>query len=243
LRYAVISDVHSNLEALEAVLREAQELEYDRLICLGDFVGYNADPSACLDILRDEVQYAVLGNHDAAAVDPRVADYFNPTAQEAVIWTSRRLAGHEKSYLEALPFVEKPESDILIVHGSPSEPEIWAYVISILEAHFEFGRFEERICLFGHSHLAVGFVKEKNGNVQVFDGDELVLEEGKRYMLNPGSVGQPRDSDPRAAFGILDTGRGIFDFRRVDYDVKAAGEKIRRLGLPSGLAKRLETGT
>ncbi len=242
MRYAVLSDVHSNLEALSAVLEEVKGLGYDRLVCLGDFVGYNADPSACLELLIERVDHAVIGNHDAAAVDPGIADYFNLAAQEAVQWTSRQLSPSEKGYLSSLPFVERPQSDLLLVHGSPSDPELWSYVTSLLEAHFEFGRFDERICLFGHSHLAMGFVREEGGSVRMFKED-VVFEEGKRYLINPGSVGQPRDGDPRAAFGMLDLERGRFEFHRVEYDIATAQEKVLRAGLPSGLAARLASGS
>jgi diadenosine tetraphosphatase ApaH/serine/threonine PP2A family protein phosphatase len=176
-------------------------------------------------------------------VDPRVADYFNRPAQEAAIWTSQNLCAAEKEFLSGIPLTETLEPGILLVHGSPSSPEIWSYIISLLDAHFEFGRFKGHLCLFGHSHLSMGFVKEKSGNVQIFEGNEITFEKGKRYLINPGSVGQPRDGDPRAAFGILDTDRGIFEFHRVEYDVETAQDKIRRAGLSSGLAKRLASGT
>jgi predicted phosphodiesterase len=242
VRYAVVSDVHSNLEALTATLREARRIGYDRLISLGDLVGYNADPSACLERLAGEIEFGVLGNHDAAAVDPGVANYFNPSAQKAAIWTSKRLNKAEKDFLSSFPLILSPEPDLLLVHGAPSGPEAWSYVISPADAHFEFERFEERVCLFGHSHLAMGFVRERAGTVRVFRGNELVLGKGRRYMINPGSVGQPRDGDPRAAFGILDTDHCAFEFHRVEYDIASAQDKVRRAGLPPDLARRLAQG-
>jgi diadenosine tetraphosphatase ApaH/serine/threonine PP2A family protein phosphatase len=242
VRYAVISDVHSNLEALHAVLKEAEEIGYDEILCLGDFVGYNADPVACLRILQRKVKHAVLGNHDAAALNPSVADYFNTYAREAVLWARERLTPVERSFLAGLPLTANPEEDVLLVHSSPHNPEMWSYILSEAEADLEFGTFEEPVCLFGHSHVAGAFVREGTEMPMSTLASPLRIEKGKRYLINPGSVGQPRDGDQRAALGILDTESNFFEFHRVEYDVETAKEKILEAGLPRALALRLDQG-
>jgi len=243
MRYAVISDVHSNFEALSAVLQEAETLGFERLICLGDFVGYNADPSACLALLMNEADYSVIGNHDAAALDISVADYFNRVAREAAVWTSNQLSRTERDFLARLPFTLNPEPDVLLVHSAPSNPEMWSYILSTAEAYFEFESLKERICLFGHSHIQMAFVRSRDGTVRSVIDDRITFRDDERYLINPGSVGQPRDGDSRSAFGILDTDAGFFEFHRVPYDIQSAQDKIHRAGLPPALATRLARGT
>jgi len=242
LRYAVLSDAHGNLEALEVVLEEADAVGYDRLIFLGDFVGYGANPNECVELIREKASVAVLGNHDSAVLHPEEADYFNEFARKAVLWTRERLTKENMEYLASLPLTARLEEDILVVHASPYRPEKWDYILSVYDAEFHFAHFSEKICLFGHSHIPGVYIKEPDGKITMVEDKPIELEDIKRYLINPGSVGQPRDLDWRASFGLLDTERKVFEFFRVEYDVDKAQLKIKEAGLPEVLAERLAIG-
>ena len=242
MRYAVLSDAHGNLEALEAVLKEAEAIGYDRLLFLGDFVGYGANPNECVELIRERASVAVLGNHDSAVLHPEEADYFNEFARRAVLWTRERLTKENMNYLASLPFTAKPEGNILVVHASPHKPEKWDYILSIYDAEFHFGHFSEPICLFGHSHIPGIFIREPDGKITMIEDEPLKLDDSRRFLINPGSVGQPRDLDWRASFGLLDTEKRVFEFFRVEYDVDKAQLRIKEAGLPEVLAKRLAIG-
>lgn len=240
MKYLVISDVHSNWEALEAFLNFKEKLQYDSIIFLGDAVGYGANPNECIAILKDISQFAVLGNHDSAVINPKEMEYFNPYAREAVDWTRNILDEESMLYLRGLPLTIKLDN-LLLVHASPFKPERWIYILNEWEAEIQFQHVEEWIVLFGHSHIPGAFVKDGE-NIYFTREEVLALDEEKRYLINPGSIGQPRDMDPRASFGILDMDRREFRWFRVPYDVRKAQEKIVKAGLPPFLAERLERG-
>ncbi|MCX5800916.1 MAG: metallophosphoesterase family protein [Candidatus Eisenbacteria bacterium] len=240
MRYAIISDVHANLEALEAVLKEIDSLTADRIVCLGDTVGYGANPNECTEIIRDRAGVAVLGNHDQAATDGTSVEWFNTHARAAIIWTKEVLKPECAEFLKNLPYTASIDGARL-VHANPSEPGGWNYIFEPTEASYEFRCFDERVCFIGHSHFPLFFVKEGRSCKAVLP-EPLKLEQDKRYIVNVGSVGQPRDHVPAASFATLDLPEGIVEFRRVEYDRRLAYEKILKAGLPRFLAERLLVG-
>jgi diadenosine tetraphosphatase ApaH/serine/threonine PP2A family protein phosphatase len=238
MRIAVLSDVHSNLEALRAVLDALPSV--DRLLCLGDIVGYGADPAPVIDLLRERGAEAVQGNHDWAVVTGKT-EWFNPWAARAVEWTRSALDRGPVEWLRRLPrTLEMPEQDLLAVHGSPSDP-LFEYVVDSASASDSFRATARRTLLLGHSHVAMRFALREQGlEWRGFpEGGAETLP--PRVLLNPGSVGQPRDGNPKASFALLDAER--FEVRRVEYDVAMAARKIREAGLPEFLAQRLLRGT
>jgi predicted phosphodiesterase len=232
VRIAVISDVHSNLEALTSALETIETRRVDEIVCLGDTVGYGANPGECLSLVRSRCSIILQGNHDAAAVDLSVANQFTLNAQLSALWTFGILADADKTYLRDLPQM-KPQGDLLFSHASPYEPEEWHYVISEFDTREAFGAFAERVCFIGHSHLPVVF--SQRGKVED-------VEPTGKYIINVGSVGQPRDGNPDLSFGIFDTEAWSYENIRTGYDIDAAAKKIRDAGLPRSLAERLYRG-
>lgn len=244
---AVFSDIHANLEALEACLLDAKQRGYDRMVCLGDVVGYGADPELCIEIIRREVwrddkgEAVVKGNHDDAVAGGDDS-YFNPEARRAVRWAYDRLSEEDKAWLAALPY-ERRYPGHLLVHSSPFEPEAWNYVTTMNEALSAFESFPERVAFIGHSHIPFSVsIDSAQTKMQVEPQENIVMREGYRYLTNVGSVGQPRDGDPRASYVLFDTETGKIDRIRVPYPVEAAAAKIREAGLPGFLADRLFKG-
>ncbi|MBN2289838.1 MAG: metallophosphoesterase family protein, partial [Candidatus Glassbacteria bacterium] len=240
LRYAVISDIHGNLQALEAVLEKIDRLEPDRVICLGDIVGYGADPSACIELVRAQCSAVIMGNHDAAAVERTSIAFFNPVAREAALWTREVLNAREKEYLKQLPLTAQMEG-FEIVHSSPDDPEKWHYMHFSEDAEGQFGYFEGQLLFFGHTHCAVVFELDSDTLVERWP-DDFRLRDGSRYMVNVGSVGQPRDGEPGASFAVFDSLAGEIAFYRQPYDIATAAERILEAGLPEMLASRLAVG-
>ncbi|MCX6132657.1 MAG: metallophosphoesterase family protein [Ignavibacteriales bacterium] len=232
MRIAIISDVHSNLEALTSAFGAMESRRVDEVVCLGDTVGYGANPNECLGLIRSRCSVILQGNHDAAAIDLSVANQFTLNAQLSAIWTLGALLEENKSFLKDLPQM-KPQGDLLFSHASPFEPEEWHYVISEFDTREAFEAFAEKICFIGHSHIPV-----------IFSGREKVpaVERSGRFIVNVGSVGQPRDGNPHLSFGIFDTDAWSYENIRVGYDVEAAAQKIRKAGLPRSLAERLYQG-
>lgn len=228
----ILSDIHGNLEALDAVLKTKQALSPDRTICLGDIVGYGANPNDCIERIRAECDVVLLGNHDAAVFSPTISQYFNPFARASVMWTGQQIAPENLSYLQTLPLIHRQES-LLFVHSSPKHPEEWDYIITDADAREALTAFSEQVCFIGHSHTP-GIFTEK--------GPRKTLHRGERAIVNVGSVGQPRDGVKDAAFGVFDTERWEYRLIRVSYDVGGAATKIREAGLPSQLADRLYYG-
>ncbi|HEX6208074.1 MAG TPA: metallophosphoesterase family protein [Actinomycetota bacterium] len=241
---AVLSDLHSNVEALDAVVAAARHRDATGFIVCGDLVGYGADPGAVLERVFDlPLRSVVAGNHDLAAVDRFSLDWFNDVAAEALRWTSEQLTPDARDTLARLE-PREPSTEGLVVHGSVVEPAS-EYLMPGEDAAAarSFGHEPFDRCFFGHTHVPTMFEQREDGGVRsapIRSEGRLTLTVGHRYLLNPGSVGQPRDGDPRAAFMILRD--GTVEWVRVPYDAEAAGEKIREAGLPGVLADRLLVG-
>ena len=243
MRYAVFSDIHSNLEAYEAVLADCSKEKPDRYYCGGDIVGYGADPHACIAKTMALNTVTVAGNHDWAAAGATGLDNFNVNTKAAVLWTAQTLGREEKEYLKGLEIIRK--DDFTMVHGSPNRPEDFEYIFGLNHAYSAFLRMQEediRICFVGHTHAAGIFIEDEEGCIVYNSWPEVRLEDNKRYIINTGSVGQPRDNDPAAAYCIYDTAEKIVRIKRVKYDVESAQQKIIRAGLPRIMAERLSLG-
>ena len=240
MRIAVLSDIHANLAALEAVASDLPPI--DQVWVLGDIVGYGPNPNEVITTLQAMGARSVLGNHDGAAIGTVEASYFNPDARTAIEWTAGVVDPNARSYLAALPEVRR-DGELTAVHGSPRDP-IWEYITGPQIAAANFEQFETRLCLFGHTHLPIAF-RAVDGGVEVtvgVPGERLVLG-GARALLNPGSVGQPRDGLSDAAYAIVETGddpaADAIEFRRVRYDIDRTQRQMHELGLPPRLADRL----
>jgi diadenosine tetraphosphatase ApaH/serine/threonine PP2A family protein phosphatase len=240
MRYAILSDVHGNLEALRAVLADCRP-DVDGVLCLGDLVGYGADPDACVDILAGHAATLVAGNHEHVVAGLLSLDWFSPHARAAAEWTRERLDADQRAYLGALPLVTRIE-DATLVHASPSRPEEWDYLVTREEGLEAFRGFDTRLCFVGHSHRPGYWSLGSSGGDHHPGGANIALEPGRRYLVNVGSVGQPRDRDPRAAYAVWDTEAGRVTIRRVAYDSRATRRKIVAAGLPRFLADRLAHG-
>lgn len=246
VRYLILSDLHANADALDAVLAAAPRSTWDRLIVLGDLVGYGADPNAVIDRVRGLAPFAIIrGNHDKAACGLDDASNFNHIARVAAAWTGDTLTPQNREYLKALPAGPLTIDDrVEICHGSPFDED--HYIFDADDAWRALESNEHQLCLFGHTHLPVVF-RRGSESFEAFtpEGDEdvtLQLEPGIRYVVNPGSVGQPRDGDPRAAFAIYDSAGPTLMLRRVPYAIDAAQRRIIGAGLPASLANRLAVG-
>jgi len=239
MRVAVLSDIHGNLPALDAVL--AALAPYDVVWQLGDVVGYGPQPDEVVARLSEIGARGVRGNHDAAAIGALSTDAFNDDARAAVEWTSARIGPSTRDWLRALP-ERSTEGDFTLVHGSPRDP-VWEYLFSSAVARANLGAFETQHCLVGHTHIPLVF-REDDGHVEMLspsDGSGLELD-ARRVILNPGSVGQPRDGDPRACGMLLDTDEGSVEWRRVAYPVEAVQSLMAAVDLPVRLAERLTFG-
>jgi predicted phosphodiesterase len=239
MRFAVFSDIHANLEALEAVLEDARAQRCAHFVCLGDVVGYNADPSACVQRIQDLDCPVVKGNHDEQASSELSTERFNELAEEAIGWTRARLSREGKSWLADLRLTRQVR-DFTIVHATLDAPKQWGYVFNDLDAIASFNHQNTSLCFFGHTHWPMAFIRDET--VQRVAIDRLQLRNGKQYLVNPGSVGQPRDRDWRAAYCVYDTDEQMIEQRRVIYDLATAQRKIRDAGLPDRLADRLAAG-
>jgi len=240
MRWAIVSDIHSNLEALEAVLADLERERPEALVCLGDFVGYGASPNECIARLRPLIEHAVVGNHDLAAIGRIDLTYFNANAAMAAHWTEAALTPEHRLYLENLPFSVKWR-DALLVHASPARPEKWHYVLSPAEATKEIEAFTEAVCFIGHSHYPGAF--DRRGDAVAYTrAADIRMEPGHRYLVNVGAVGQPRDGDPRAAYALYDDEARTIRHVRLEYDVARAMKRILDAGLPRFLAERLQWG-
>lgn len=243
MRIAVLSDIHANLPALEAVVSDLPPV--DQVWVLGDTVGYGPQPNEVITTLQAMGARSVLGNHDGAAIGTVDANQFNPDAKRAIEWTAEVVDANARAYIAALPEVRR-DGNLTAVHGSPRDP-IWEYITSIGIAAANFEHFDTRLCLFGHTHVPVVYraVDGAVEGVPGMPGDQLRLG-GERTLLNPGSVGQPRDGMPDAAYALLETAPGsaddLVEFRRVRYDIDRTQRLMREAGLPPRLAERLSFG-
>jgi len=237
----VVSDIHSNVEALDAVLAEADAAGCERLVVLGDIVGYGPDPGAVIGRLKDRDAIAIAGNHDLAAIGSFDVQWFNEVATFAIGWTAGVLSAEEREFLGGLQPTRTADEGLL-VHGSVRDP-VAEYLLSADEAGVSFSLAEFDVAFFGHTHLPTVFRRRPDGQVtgwMLAEDEAVELVPGERYMFNPGSVGQPRDRDPRASFLIWDGARAVV--HRVAYDVERTAGKIRDAGLPEWLATRLYDG-
>ncbi|MFC1498105.1 metallophosphoesterase family protein [Verrucomicrobiota bacterium] len=238
-KYAVLGDIHSNLEALETVLKDAEEQGVNSYVCVGDIVGYNANPAECLEKIRELDCVTVRGNHDHYCSHDESLDDFHPLAANVVDWTRRQLDANQLEYLKNLKMVCMA-GGFTIVHSTLDMPEKWGYVFDILEAGSNFNYQTTSVCFHGHTHVPVVYEKQKRVTQDNYRKLKVTL--GRKYFINVGSVGQPRDGNPDASYVIYDQQKGEIELRRLPYDVNAAKEKIRKAGLPERLADRLELG-
>lgn len=238
-KIAVLGDIHSNLEALKAVIEDAKSLSVTDFICIGDIVGYNADPKACIEIVREFNMEVIKGNHDHYCSSDESLDDFHPLAANVIAWTRQQLSHNDIQFLRGLKLV-KVIRGFTIVHSTLDMPEKWGYVFDTLEAEASINYQTTSLCFHGHTHVPV--VYEKVTRVRCIPFDKIHLQIGCKYFINVGSVGQPRDGDPRAAYCIYSPSERTVELRRVEYDIELAQDKIRRAGLPERLAKRLKLG-
>lgn len=241
MRILVISDIHANYTAFDAVIKHA-EGQWDYVWCLGDVVGYGPDPNECVERLRELPHLCLAGNHDWAALERLDIRTFNPDARRAVEWTRDTLSDDNTRWLKALPttFVI---GQYTLVHASPREP-IWEYILEPLVAALNFPHFETPYCLVGHTHQPIIYEQADNGDTREHKPlyNQVLQLNGHRQIINPGSVGQPRDADPRAAYAILDFEQNKWEHRRIDYNIAETQRRMRKYDLPERLIARLEHG-
>jgi predicted phosphodiesterase len=237
MKYAVFSDIHANLEALEKALSYLQTTKPDAYVVLGDTLGYGANPNECLDWAIQNAAILITGNHEKAVTDLMLRDWFNPAAREAIEWTEKVLDPNLARKLPEFSYL-KVEKGIIFTHASPDQPEDFRYLLQYADAVSSFKQMSNDLCFVGHTHVPCCFCEQERTARHLLPGI-LKLEKNKRYILNPGSVGQPRDRDPRLSFGIYDDIERTFEVVRLEYDNEKAAQKIRQAGLPKYLADRL----
>jgi diadenosine tetraphosphatase ApaH/serine/threonine PP2A family protein phosphatase len=237
---AILSDIHANLDALEAVLAVLDERKPARILCLGDVVGYGASPNECCELVRRSCPVTLLGNHDAAVAGRMDYTRFNVHARTAALWTAKVLTQPHRDWLQALPLMHSYGS-FACVHASPASPRAWEYVFDRYDAEPQFQYFTEPVCFIGHTHQPAAYELRDTGCAPV-TSPRLRLHPERRYIVNVGSVGQPRDRDPRASVVLYHEGAGEIEFLRVPYDIESAQKKILDAELPHFLAARLATG-
>jgi predicted phosphodiesterase len=239
MKYAIIADIHSNLEAFQVVLQDIEKQKCTHVACLGDVVGYNANPKECLDTVRAMNIPCVKGNHDEFCSSDTPMEGFSPHAAEAGNWTRGKLTEDDRKWLRELKFL-RLVSNFTIVHATLDAPQRWGYVFDKLAAAASFTYQNTPICFFGHTHVPVAFIRDS-----VVRGDsysKFRVQPGRKYFINVGAVGQPRDNNPKAAYVIYDMDEGSIELRRLEYDIAAAQKKILEAGLPARLAERLAMG-
>jgi predicted phosphodiesterase len=245
MRVLVLSDIHANFAALEAVIADAARYDYAAVWCLGDLVGYGPEPNECVELVREMNPVGVVGNHDWAVLGRMEVKDFNPEASRAVLWTREHLSPDNMTWLSRLPSWPLAQGDFALTHGSPRDP-IWEYIHTPSAAQHNFGHFDTRFCLVGHTHVPALFSQRADGDrVQLLtpaSGVAVMLDGGHRMILNPGSVGQPRDNDSRAAYAILDTGALTWVSRRASYPIEVTQARMRAARLPERLINRLSFG-
>ena len=239
IKYAVLGDIHGNLESLTAVLEDAQKVGVTHYVCVGDMVGYNANPAECLHKVRELNMVCVRGNHDHYCSHDDCVRDFHPLAANVVDWTRNQLGEADVKFLKDLKLV-RVVAGFTLVHSTLDMPDKWGYVFDELEAESNFNYQSTTLCFYGHTHQPVIF--EKAGYVRRLNEAKLPITLGKKYFVNVGSVGQPRDGDPRAAYVVYDTVARRIELRRVEYDIATTQKKILAAGLPERLAVRLRLG-
>ncbi len=241
MRYGIFSDVHSNLEALDAVVEAYKKERVDKYLCVGDIVGYAANPAECIKKIEMLAKVSVAGNHDWASVNLFSPDYFNPLAKKAISWTKDNLDAKGIRFLETLPLVYKNE-DLTMVHGTLEEPGDFNYMTDSYIAFGTFELLETAICFVGHTHVPEVFIKSGDGAISRGRESHISIKRGDKYIINVGSVGQPRDGNPKAAYCIYDTEDKSVQIKRIEYDAQSTRNKIIDSGLPASLGERLLEG-
>ncbi len=239
MKIAIFSDIHANFEALQAVLADAEAQGCDSYICLGDVVGYNADPVACLETVRDMGCPVVKGNHDQDCGHDTSLEMMNPVAAEALTWTREQLSPDQRKWLARLRMVRQVQ-DFTIVHSTLDQPVSWNYVTNKFDAMANFSYQVSPVCFYGHTHVPRIFTKKDQ--IQEVPAENIQIEENTQYFINTGSVGQPRDGDWRASYCIYDMDSKIVTFHRLEYDIELTQKKIIDAGLPRSLAERIAFG-
>ena len=235
--YGVVGDIHSNYDALMAVVGELRQEHVDKILCVGDIVGYAAEPAKCIDLVRELNCTVVAGNHDYAVVGKFPANYFHADARDAVVWTARQLSNEYLDFLKKMPLVEELDG-ITLVHGSLNHPEFFDYIRTVVDAQLSFDLLKTPICFYGHTHIPLVFYL-KEGNIHVDRGHVFDVKKADKVLINVGSVGQSRDWDLRASCAIYDTDKMTVEIRRVKYNINSAVQKIYSAGLPAVNALRL----
>ena len=241
MKYAVIADIHSNLEGLEAVLADAKAQSCTHYCCIGDVVGYGANPRECLEIVRGMAMPCVKGNHDEYCSMDETLEGFNPHAAEAVQWTRQQLTPEHRQWLKDLKYVRLVAS-FTMVHATLDVPQRWGYVFDKLAAAASFTYQNTAVCFFGHTHVPVAFIRDGVVRGGTYSKFKLEPGPGRKYFVNVGSVGQPRDQNPKAGYVIYDLEEQTIELRRLDSDIAKAQQKILDAGLPPRLAERLSHG-
>lgn len=233
---ALLSDIHGNLEALQSAFNYIDQRNVDQIFCLGDIVGYGPNPNECVEMIKERSEIVLMGNHDSAAIGLANIEYFNDFAKMSTYWTIEALSDENKKYLHGLPYIHQ-DDQMIMVHSSPTNPSYWYYVLSIQDAKVEMQAFTQRICFIGHSHVPVIYSSK-----DMYRQNSFVLEQKEKYIVNVGSVGQPRDGNPRLSFVIFDTKTQKIEYIRLKYKIEKTYQKIVEAGLPVFLAERLLKG-
>ncbi len=241
MKFALISDIHANLEALEAVLKDIATQRVDSINCLGDIIGYGSDPIPCLELVKSNCDVILMGNHEHAALGHLDQEHLNPVAQVSLAWTQEQLNDRAFSIIAECG-MDAVIGNARFVHASPYKPGEWHYILAAAEADIAFRSFTEHICFVGHTHLPMIFVEVENGTHRRKVGHDFEPDEESRYIVNIGSVGQPRDNDPRSCYVIYDMDTMEVRYRRVEYDIQRTQKKMQQAQLPTMLIDRLMAG-
>jgi diadenosine tetraphosphatase ApaH/serine/threonine PP2A family protein phosphatase len=241
MRYAFFSDVHANLEALQAVILDFRKERIDRIYFLGDAVGYGPDPNECVELIDEISEIKLMGNHDYAALGLMNTDYFNQYATESIDWTKHSLKDKTIEIMSDFELTAEIDN-IFIAHSSPKEPDRWHYILDMDDVKENFGFFKSQLCLVGHTHRPFIVALTEDGNCAISHRQEEKIHADRRYLINIGSVGQPRDGDPRSAYLIYDLEEQTVRCKRVTYDLKNTQKRMAEYGLPEYLIERLEIG-
>ena len=239
MKYAILGDVHANLEALQAVLDDAERQAVTHYACTGDIVGYNADPKICLQMIRSLKCHVVQGNHDYYAGCNESMELFTSRARKSIYWTRKQLSPFDRKYLRQIPLILDVET-FTLVHSSLSNPHRWSYVFRNKAADANFRNQFNPVCFYGHTHMPMAFIKGQSIKKEFYD--TLQVQPGRQYLINVGSVGQPRDRNPKSGYVIYDLDEQTITMRRVEYDIETTQRKIRVSGLPFRNALRLANG-
>jgi len=246
MRIALISDIHGNLEALTAVIADIRNRDVDRIACLGDIVGYGTNPNECVEAIMANCYFCIKGNHDAAILDPQIAKEFNDAARFAIDWTRNTLTQKSKGLMSSFP-LSKEEGEFTAVHATPFRPHFWYYITSLDVALLNFNYFKTKFCFVGHTHIpGVIALRPNEPDVSVFAPKSFNYETefipSTKFIVNIGSVGQPRDKNPKSSYVILDTQTKEILFKRISYDIAAYQSKMRSAGMPKFLIDRIANG-